>query len=123
MRLYNSNGDSIEIDDTEVENISDGYHTFKELYYHRAVLFATIVNAYKDYAWKSVRHSDGKRCFDSDNWFIVGIETPEGRYTYHYEMKYWDLFNCIEIEKAPQWDGHRPEDVTRLLSLAKIKRG
>ena len=119
MRLYNSNGDSIEIDETEVENISDGYHTFKELYYHRAVLFATIVNTYKDYAWKSMRHSNGKRCFDSDNWFVVGIETPEGQYTYHYEMKYWDLFNCAVIEKAPEWDGHRPEDVTRLLSLVK----
>ena len=42
----------------------------------------------KDISWKSKRHSDGKKCFDSDNWFVVGIDTPEGSYTYHYEMKY-----------------------------------
>lgn len=33
--------------------LSDGYHTFNELYYHRAVLFSVICNSHKDIAWKS----------------------------------------------------------------------
>ena len=39
--------------------ISDGYHTFDELYYHRMMLFSVICNTYKDKAWKSWLHDDG----------------------------------------------------------------
>ena len=35
---------------------SDGYHTFNELYHHRAVLFSVIVANYPDKAWKSKKH-------------------------------------------------------------------
>ena len=98
--------------------ISDGYHTFNKLYHQRAILFATIVNQNKDKAWKSFKHSDGKYCFDSDGeWFIVGVDTPQGSYTYHYSKEYWDIFNCQELECGKEWDGHTEEDVTRLLSL------
>ena len=97
--------------------LSDGYHTFNDLYYQRCVLFATICNMNKNISWKSKRHSDGNKCFDSDNWFIVGIDTPEGSYTYHYGMKYWDLFEVQELELGKVWDGHTEKDVTRLLSL------
>lgn len=97
--------------------LSDGYHTYNDLYYQRCVLFATICNLNKDISWKSKKHSDGKKCFDSDNWFIVGIDTPEGSYTYHYEMKYWDMFNVKELEVGKIWDGHTEKDVTRLLTL------
>ena len=98
--------------------ISDGYHTFNQLYHQRAILFATIVNQNKDKAWKSFKHSDGHYCFDEDGeMFIVGIDTPEGSYTYHYHKKYWDYFNCKELECGKVWDGHTEEDVTRLLSL------
>lgn len=97
--------------------LSDGYHTYNDLYYQRCVLFATICNMNKNISWKSARHSDGKKCFDSDNWFIVGIDTLEGSYTYHYEMKFWDMFKVPELEKGKEWDGHTEKDVTRLLSL------
>lgn len=97
--------------------LSDGYHTYNDLYYQRCVLFATICNLNENIAWKSKRHSDGKKCFDSDNWFIVGIDTPQGSYTYHYEIKYWDLFKVQELELGKEWDGHTDKDVTRLLSL------
>ena len=102
----------------DIGDLSDGYHTFNQLYHQRAVLFATIVNQNKDKSWKSFKHSDGKYCFDSDGeWFIVGIDTPEGSYTYHYEKSYWDIFKCQELECGKEWDGHTEEDVTRLLSL------
>ena len=104
----------------DMGEISDGYHTFNELYYQRAVLFATIVNLNKDKAWKSFKHFDGKYCFDSNgDWFIVGIDTPEGNYTYHYSKEYWNMFNCKELECGKEWDGHTEKDVTRLLSLVK----
>lgn len=96
--------------------LSDGYHTFNELYEQRMYLFATIVNQNKDKSWKSFKHEDGKLCFDGD-WFVVGIDTPRGSYTYHYENKYWNLFDCQELEVAKHWDGHTDKDVSRLLSL------
>ena len=76
-----------------IGEMSDGYHTFNGLYYQRMVLFAALVKAYKDKAWKSWKHEDGKPCFDG-GWFIVGIDTPQGSYTYHYEAKDFDLFDC-----------------------------
>ena len=99
-----------------IENLSDGYHTFKELYHQRAVLFATIVKQNRDKAWKSWKHSDGQYCFGG-GWFIVGVDTPEGSYTYHYEKEYWNMFDCEALECGKQWDGHTEKDVTRLLSL------
>ena len=105
----------------DMGEISDGYHTFNQLYHQRAVLFATIVKLNKDKAWKSFKHSDGKYCFDSNGeWFIVGIDTPQGSYTYHYDKKYWDIFDCKELQCAKEWDGHTEEDVTRLLSLTPV---
>ena len=94
--------------------ISDGSHTFEDLYLHRAILFATICNQNKELAWKSFLHDDGTMF---DGYFIVGIKTPEGDYTYHYEGDMWEYFDVEKIERAPKWDGHKPEDVTRLLSL------
>jgi len=99
-----------------IGEMSDGYHTFNGLYYQRMVLFAALVKAHKDKAWKSWKHEDGKPCFDG-GWFIVGIDTPQGSYTYHYEDKYWNWFECEELPVAKHWDGHTEEDVTRLLSL------
>lgn len=96
------------------ENTSDGYHTFKELYQHRMVLFAALCNAYPERAWKARKHHDGTMF--GDEWFIAGIETPKGQYTYHYDNG-WELFKVKELEFAPKWDGHRPADVARLLSL------
>lgn len=93
---------------------SDGYHTFNELYHHRAVLFSVICNARPDIAWKSKRHHDGTMY---DGMFIVGIETPEGQATYHYDIKpYWDIFHVKELEFAPEWDGHTPDEAIRRIS-------
>lgn len=106
----------------DMGEVSDGYHTFNQLYHQRAVLFATIVNQNKDKAWKSWKHEDGQFCFDKEGeWFIVGVDTPEGSYTYHYEKKYWDLFDCEELDRGKYWDGHTEEDVIRLLSLPPIE--
>lgn len=104
-----------------IGEFSDGYHTFNELYYQRLILFVTLVNTYSNVAWKSKKHEDGLECFGG-GWFIVGIKTPLGDYTYHYELQDWDLFNCKELETSPKFDGHTCKDVTRLLSLVKPKK-
>lgn len=104
-------------DDTiEVGKVSDGYHTFDELYYHRMILFSVICNTYKDKAWKAWLHHDGTMFND---YFIVGIETEKGQYSYHYHKDHWDMFKVQELEYAPEWDGHKPEDIDRLLTLIK----
>lgn len=101
----------------EIGELSDGFHTFNSLYEQRMILFAALVKAYKDKAWKSYRHEDGEYCFGG-GWFIVGIDTPEGSYTYHYENKYWNLFECVDLPRAKHWDGHTEADAeTRLMSL------
>lgn len=103
-------------------NTSDGYHTFNELYHHRAVLFSVIVKAFSDKAWKSLRHHDDTMY---DGMFIVGIDTPEGQATYHYDIDpYWDMFECRELVRAPEWDGHTPaQAIERIGELEPVRRG
>lgn len=96
------------------KEISDGYHTFDELYYHRMILFSVILNHNKEISWKARRHHDGTMF---DGCFICGIETPEGHYTYHYKLEHWDIFTVKELECAPEYDGHKPKDITRLLAI------
>ena len=108
-----------EIPATGIGDLSDGYHTFNSLYFQRLVLFAALVKAYKDRAWKSWKHEDGEPCFGG-GWFIVGIDTPHGSYTYHYEGKDFDLFECEELPVAKHWDGHTEANVTRMLSLPDV---
>lgn len=106
----------LKIEVADIGEVSDGYHTFNELYYHRMMLFAVICNTYKTRAWKSWQHDDGTMY---DNYFIVGVETALDDYTYHYHKDHWEMFKVREIEHAPKWDGHTSKDITRLLSLIK----
>lgn len=104
--------------------VSDGYHTFNELYEYRLLYNASFFNSLAEYnrdieTWitkydvhKSKKHSDGKECFDG-GWFIVMAELPTGQISNHYEMKDWDLFQIPEKEKANKWDGHTPQDVAK----------
>lgn len=102
------------LDKIKTGELSDGYHTFNELYYHRAVLFSIICNEHKDVAYKSKEHHDGTMY---DGMFIVGINTPQGQYSYHYDLNVWSMFDVPELEFAPEWDGHKPSDIERLISI------
>ena len=94
--------------------ISDGYHTFDELYSHRTALLAALVRTLPKFSWKSRKHADGTMY---NNMFIVGIDFPNGRITYHVEnyepngQSNWDIFPCKELDSAPKWDGYTPEIV------------
>ena len=116
------NSPSIDVAPVITGETSDGYHTFNELYHHRAVLFSVIVKAFPNQAWKSRKHHDGSMY---DGMFIVGIETPDGQATYHYDIEpYWDMFECKELEYAPEWDGHTPaQAIARIGKLEPVRHG
>lgn len=103
-----------------IGEFSDGYHTFNELYHHRAVLFSVICNMFPEKAWKSKLHDTGDMF---DGMFIVGIETEQGQATYHYDIEpYWDMFKVKELDKAPKWDGHTPSDAIRRIGSISSKQ-
>lgn len=116
-KLYNAGYRKIP---DNIGEFSDGYHTFNELYHHRAALFSVICNMFPKKAWKSKLHDTGDMF---DGMFIVGIETEQGQATYHYDIEpYWDMFNVKELEKAPKWDGHTPSDAIRRIGNISSKQ-
>lgn len=118
--------------------ISDGYHTFDELYAHRITLFIALCRAYigatgqpieirngnivagKDSkVWRSKRHSDGELCFGTGLEFVMGIGRKKGQQiTYHLPIEFWSVTEFAEtLDKAPEWDGHTSDDVLYRLIL------
>lgn len=101
-------------------DVSDGYHTFDELYRYRMLYNALFFNTLQTWQMdegdqgfdlhKSKKHSDGELCFGG-GWFVVVAQLPTGQITNHYELKDWDLFDIPERKKAKKWDGHTPEQV------------
>lgn len=100
--------------------ISDGYHTFDELYEHRIRLFIELCKKIEYLShneqvygevWTSVLHSDGSSFGD---WFILGVGTEKGRQiTYHLPARFWNEvceFARV-VDKAPEFDGHTSADV------------
>jgi hypothetical protein len=99
--------------------VSDGFHTFDELYLHRCILFFAVQKAYRELAWCSKLHSDGTMF---DGWFVCGLDLPDGQVTYHMPNKLWELAtNCASVlDKAPLFDGHTSDDVlARITSCIK----
>ena len=106
-----------------IGEISDGYHTFNELYEYRM-----LYNAHAAKGWleagipvvKSLRHSDGELCFGG-GWFVVTATLPTGQVSNHYKEDNWDLFAVPEVDCAPVWDGHTPDDAKNRLRAALMK--
>lgn len=95
--------------------ISDGYHTFNELYYYRMLYNAAFFNLLpKEWVHKSKKHHDGEECFGG-GWFIVMANLPTGQISNHYELKYWELFHIPEKDVADEWDGHTPKEAAERL--------
>lgn len=102
--------------------ISDGYHTFCELYDHRITLYITLLRHLKEQfegtyfwdIWRTKVHSDGSVW---DGWFILGVyEKPGEQITYHLPIEKWDECSfATEREKAPEYDGHTSADVLERL--------
>lgn len=125
--------------------VSDGYHTFDELYEFRKMYNAALFNEwakavtyvptkvpieksvfgtefsvehvphYKYDVHKSWKHYDGELCFGG-GWFIVVAMLPTGQISNHYEARDWDLFKIPEAECAKYpFDGHTAQDVLERL--------
>lgn len=97
--------------------ISDGYHTFNELYEHRNLLFilcAKMISELgpisRDAIWKSRFHYDGS---DYPGWFILGIGMKQGeQITYHLPDREWEHCSFAKtLQRAPKWDGHTSQDI------------
>ena len=104
--------------------LSDGYHTFNELYEFRKLYNALLFNEWarneEIEVYKSKRHYDNEECFGG-GWFIVVAMLPSGQISNHYELKDWELFNIPEYEKSKyEFDGYTPKDVrVRMLTFLR----
>lgn len=110
-------------DGHSLKGVSDIHHTFAHLYKTRTILFAVICAAYPELSFKSKKHFDEEndQMFNDD--FIAGIYTPKGFVTFHFKLKYWDLFPIKEIERGPKYDGYSEEEaLDRLSSLIDIEK-
>ena len=107
--------DSLQQEQTDMGEVSDGYHTFNELYYYRMLYNAAFFNLLpKEWVHKSKRHHTGEECFGG-GWFIVMANLLTGQISNHYELKDWDLFRVPEKELADEWDGHTPQEAAERL--------
>ena len=99
----------------DMSKVSDGYHTFEELYDHRITLFIALARALRTHkVWRSKLHSDGS---SYAGWFILGINDKPGKQiTYHLPLSRWDETDfAFTVDRAPEFDGHTAEDVLKRL--------
>lgn len=98
--------------------VSDGYHSFDDLYNHRHALCVAISNLSisRNICWRSEYHSDGTRY---EGWFIFGIYTEAGKQiTYHVPMELWNDFASAEVlDRAPEYDGHSSQNCIERLKF------
>lgn len=106
--------------------ISDGYHTFKELYTHRHMLFIALCNMLELHPhsalmpWKSKVESDRST---SDDWFIAGIVNGKQQISYHLPIGMWNLLHVTALDIAPLWDGHSSYEVLGRLHSWFVSEG
>lgn len=95
-----------------VGEVSDGFHTFNELYDHRCLLFLALMKAHPEQSWFALAHDNGEVWA---GWFIAGMVLPTGKaITYHLPDKFWtfaEASGAKALRQAPKWDGHTSKDV------------
>ena len=95
----------------ETGKISDGYHTFDELYEHRCHLFAALMRSNPELSWRANNHEDGTMY---GGWFVAGMHLPTGDISYHMPISMWEMLDDVGIatsNRCPKWDGHTTYDV------------
>lgn len=109
LEIIQAEIDSLET--AEKQQLSDGSHTFEELYDHRCILYISLCNLIKDRSefnvTKAILHGDG---FSYDGMFLLVIINEslpsQPQISYHIPMKYWELAKCDAAMFAPDYDGH-----------------
>ena len=94
--------------------ISDGYHTFNELYEHRNLLFINMCLIKSSLAsWRP--HFEG--------WDALYLKTPAGQISYHVPIRHRPLYEQLKGATESDYDGHTSGDVVdRLRKLASESR-
>ena len=92
----------------DVQEVSDGCHTFKELYQQRSLLLIALMKSYPRMSWRSFRDDQG-------NWnektFLAGMKLPTGDVSFHLGEEFWYMLQGIETrKKSPPFDGHTASD-------------
>lgn len=127
------NGEEYSFNVDETNKVSDGYHTFEELYDHRITLFIALCKAKNDWvhppgarnvvfdgyartAWRSKKHHPKDKDM-YEGWFVLGLfKEPGKQITYHLPLSRWEECEfAVELPHAPMWDGHTPQDVLERL--------
>lgn len=96
-------------------NMSDGYHTFDELYEHRCLLYLTWLVEEKKYGGQravfyKLDHFPG--------WDLVATHIGGQQVSYHLPLKYRDIVMHYFTPRADLesvWDGHSSSDVVKRL--------
>lgn len=103
------------------KKISDGHHTFGELYEHRYLLFSLLCNAYPEISFKTKKHYDEENDPMYPNSFLAGILFKENQFiTYHIPLKYWDLFQVPEFDRGPKYDKMNSDVLHQLKEFSKL---
>jgi len=108
-----------EFTDWKVGDVSDGFHSFDQIYEHRCLLFLATIAAFSnqktiaEHCWKSRLHHNGEMF---DGWFVAGINLQEAPISYHLPLRMWNGCVALEIDRAPEWDGYTSQDVSDRLS-------
>ena len=89
--------------------LSDGYHTFDELYKHRHALFIKLCLIHNEQClWRYDENIAG--------WFILYWNSYHGQISYHLPIEYLTYIKFdIKETKESIWDGHSSNDVIERL--------
>lgn len=100
----------IPLNTEDTGKVSDGYHTFAELYDHRCLLFIRLaIHGQWEAYWK-----DG-----CPGWPVLFLETPAGQISYHFPEKFLPIVQAnIPKDDDHKWDGHTSADVLKRLEMS-----
>ncbi len=107
----------------DVGQVSDGFHTFNQIYDTRMAYNAAFFNLLEKIqpgsVVKSFRHHGDEEPIFGGGWFAVRALLDGKQVTQHYKEECWYNFNCPEVENLPEeWDGHTNADaIIRLLEF------
>lgn len=93
----------------ENDDISDGDHTFGELYAHRHALFVRLCLMQPEKcAWKEDA--------DTPGWILLYCELDDGQISYHVPSRFKkQLEGNIKHDPTYKWDGHDSNEVLNRL--------
>lgn len=98
----------------ESGELSDGYHTFNELYEHRHRLWILICHTWRNLSFKTWLNSDKEKM---EGWFILGLNHPElGQISYHLPARLWADCKVGSVAYNAHYDGHSSVDVLERLN-------